>query len=1300
VLTRDDATDIVRGYVNGVEAWNFVDSTGAAVFSGPNQIMRFFQDDNVSGQAEARGGFLDHIRIHNHVLTGAQVAALETAPTLNPPPYDQRGMPFARQVDGDGVAGARIDMGAYELQGIANFSPVFTSPDVSSVLENTTAVMTVTATDADLPSQTITYSIVGGVDQSKFAITSVGALSFLSPPNFENPTDANVDNVYVVTVEASDGLGGTATQTIDVTVLPVNEHSPVFTSTDTASVPENTTAVKTVTATDADLPAQAITFSIVGGADQSKFGITSNGVLSFLLPPDFDEPTDANSDNIYIVTVQASDGAGGAAMQTIGVTVTGSPADYGDAPDASAGAGPGNYNTRGIDNGPSHEIVPGIRMGATVDGDSGMLHNTAANADDVNGALPDDEDGLVNPLADLLLTVGAEPTVNVRVTNTSGSAATLYGWIDYNGNGVFENTTERASVPVPSSPTSSVVTLVFPAVPGGFTGTTYARFRLSTNAAAANPTGSAGDGEVEDYRVTITRPSDGITEATKTKQIASGLNGGPALANGDMFGSAAASIGDLDGDGITDLAVGAPSQFGSGTPGEVRVLFMNANGTVKTSQRIASGIGGGPTLAAGDYFGHGTASIGDLDGDGVTDLVVGATKDDTGGYNAGAAYVLLMNPNGTVKAHQKIASGIGGGPTLVGDDRFGIAMTSLGDLNGDGVIDMAVAALGDDVGGSARGAVYVFFMNRDGTVQSRQKIASGTAGGPVLANLDVFGSSLAALGDIDGDGVTEVAVGASGDDTGGDSRGAVYILFLNSNGTAKSSRKIASGVGGGPILANGDRFSRSLSSLGDLDGDGVTDLAVGAYQDDTGGNGRGALHVLFLNSDGTAKSSRTIASGTGGGPTLANDDNFGAAVAALGDLDGDGVTELAVGAERDDTGGNGRGAAYVLFLKRANSNPVFTSPTAASVSENTTAVMTVTATDADVPAQAVTFSIVGGADQARLSISSSGALSFISPPDFEAPADAGGDHVYEVTVQAGDGNGGTAIQNISVTVTPINDNIPIFTSTDVVSVPENSTAVITVTAADADVPAQAVTFSIAGGADQSKFMIPSGGVLTFKTAPDFEQPTDANGDNLYIVIVQATDGGLSNLEAVLVTVTNVNELPGDYNLNGIVDTADYVVWRKGLSSGAHTPDDYNLWRANYGRALVIMPPGTGSVGAPAAPSTDDVAAGEAAFPAMPAAIDLAFLPAAASSQASSQRALDEAAVAPNANSSAEAQAADQLLLALASLHQTEAVVEADARPVGNEGDNATHILDSVFAALDSSNAARSGITGQWWNLRR
>ena len=98
------------------------------------------------------------------------------------------------------------------------------------------------------------------------------------------------------------------------------------------------------------------------------------------------------------------------------------------------------------------------------------------------------------------------------------------------------------------------------------------------------------------------------------------------------------------------------------------------------------------------------------------------------------------------------------------------------------------------------------------------------------------------------------------------------------------------------------------------DGDGVSDLAVGARWDDSGGNNRGAVHVLFMNSDGTVKSSQKIGDGVGGGPPLANSDYFGEAVSLLGDLDGDGASDLAVGARGVDTSGNERGAAYVLFL--------------------------------------------------------------------------------------------------------------------------------------------------------------------------------------------------------------------------------------------------------------------------------------------------------------------------------------------------------------------------------------------------
>jgi type III secretion system FlhB-like substrate exporter len=203
-------------------------------------------------------------------------------------------------------------------------APVITSGATASVAENTTAVMTVTATDADQPAQTLSYSIIGGADAAKFTINaSTGALSFVSAPDFETPTDAGGDNVYDVTVQVSDGQGSTDSQAIAVTVTAGNDNAPVITSGATASVAENTTAVMTVTATDADQPAQTLSFSIAGGADAAKFAINaSTGALSFLAAPDFETPTDAGGDNVYDVTVQVSDGQGSTDSQAIAVTVT------------------------------------------------------------------------------------------------------------------------------------------------------------------------------------------------------------------------------------------------------------------------------------------------------------------------------------------------------------------------------------------------------------------------------------------------------------------------------------------------------------------------------------------------------------------------------------------------------------------------------------------------------------------------------------------------------------------------------------------------------------------------------------------------------------------------------------------------------------------------------------------------------------------------------------------------------------------------------------------------------------------
>ncbi|MCB0992020.1 MAG: FG-GAP repeat protein, partial [Acidimicrobiales bacterium] len=255
------------------------------------------------------------------------------------------------------------------------------------------------------------------------------------------------------------------------------------------------------------------------------------------------------------------------------------------------------------------------------------------------------------------------------------------------------------------------------------------------------------------------------------------------------------------------------------------------------------------------------------------------------------------NTDGTVKAEQKISATSGGftGP-LDADDRFGTALAAIGDVDGDGVTDLAVGSFRDDDGATDAGAVYVLFLNTDGTVKAEQKI-SATAGGltgPLDAN-DHFGLGVGALGDLDGDGVPDIVVGATDDDDGTPDAGAVYVLFLNPDGTAKAEQKISNTAGGlvGPISGLG-YFGIDAVGLGDVDGDGVGDVAVGAYRDDDGAADAGAVYVLLMNTDGTVKAEQKISNTSGGlGAILAAGDNFGVEVAAIGDVDGDAVPDLA-----------------------------------------------------------------------------------------------------------------------------------------------------------------------------------------------------------------------------------------------------------------------------------------------------------------------------------------------------------------------------------------------------------------------
>ncbi|NWJ20094.1 FG-GAP repeat protein, partial [Marine Group I thaumarchaeote] len=206
----------------------------------------------------------------------------------------------------------------------------------------------------------------------------------------------------------------------------------------------------------------------------------------------------------------------------------------------------------------------------------------------------------------------------------------------------------------------------------------------------------------------------------------------------------------------------------------------------------------------------------------------------------------------------EINSSTTNGPVLIDEDNFGYSVANIGDLNGDGVNDIAVGARYDDEGGSNRGAIHIMFMNIDGSVDSTVEINSSTTNGPTLTDEDYFGWSVANIGDLNGDGVNDIAVGAVYDDmdendnaSGGNNRGAIHIMFMNIDGSVDSTVEINDSTTNGPVLTNSDYFGSSVANIGDLNGDGVNDFAVGARDDDEGGSDRGAIHIMFMNINGS-----------------------------------------------------------------------------------------------------------------------------------------------------------------------------------------------------------------------------------------------------------------------------------------------------------------------------------------------------------------------------------------------------------------------------------------------------------------
>ena len=798
-----------------------------------------------------------------------------------------------------------------------------------------------------------------------------------------------------------------------------------------------------------------LTYTIIGGADAAKFTISAtSGVLNYIVAPNFEAPGDANGDNVYEVTVRVSDGEL-LDTQAIFITVT----NQNEAPVImSNGAGATA----------AFSVSEGSMIATTVvatDPESAVLTYAISGGTDAG-----------------LFTISAATGVLSFITGPNFEAPG-----DSNADNVY-SVTVRVSDGTFADTQALTVTVAN--VNEGPTFSAPASFAIAENGSAAGTVSAIDpEGSALSYAVV-----GGADAALFTIDAASGALSFIAAPNYE-------APADSNGDNVYDVVVSA------------------GDGALSANQQVAvtvTNVNEAPTLVSPGSFAAlenspvaGNVAAIDPDGTALTYAIVGGvdaalfTIDMATGalsFVSAPDYEAPADGNGD-NVYEVVVSASDG--LLTDTQTIGV---TVGNVN-----DAPVIAGGDTASASvAENGTSVSTVSAsdvDGTV-----VTYAIVGGADAANFSIDAATGAlsfvsapdyeAPSDSNGDNVYQVTVSAS-------------------DGSLTDIQAISVSVGNvneAPSFTS----SASQSALENATAAG----SVAASDPDS--------NALTYTIVGGADAAKFTIDAQTGALSFISAPNY----EEPGDADGDNAYEVTV---RASDGSLTAIQAVTVSVGNVNDAPVITSQTIFSVGENGTAVGTIAASDAE--GNAVTYSITGGADAAKFTINAqTGALSFIAAPNYEAPADSNGDNVYQITVSASDGSL-TDSQTISVTVGNVNE-APVITSdgggdTAAITIIENTSTVATLASSDPDSTAR--TYSISGGNDAAKFTINAAtGALSFIAAPNYEAPTDSNGDNVYQVVVVASDGSLSDSQALSVTVGNVNEAPV-ISSNGGGDTASITI---------------------------------------------------------------------------------------------------------------------------------------------------------------